>query len=164
MTRRKTTTTEARPANEPSFPADAERDDFATGRALTRKQVVEMVRKKESFEDADLRGCDLAGVSFDGADLSRAKFAEANLSRCSFRGARLVGASFFGANLKDAVLDEADLEDADLDYAFLDGVTLWGAKTKKAIFPAKRILMADIKESVRSGRRLTMEPLAVDDD
>ncbi|MFZ5479684.1 MAG: pentapeptide repeat-containing protein [Myxococcota bacterium] len=154
MTRRKT----------PDPLLDVDREDFSAGRPLTRKQVVEMVRKRESMEDADLRGCDLVGISFDGANLQRAKFAEANLSRCSFRGANLECASFFGANLKDASLEEANLEDADFDYANLDGVSLKGAKVKKAIFPLRRIPLDDIRESVRSGKRLHMEAMPLEEE
>lgn len=159
MTRRKTPL----PPPEPMI-LDADKEDFSAGRPLTRKQVAEMVRKKESFEEADLRGCDLAGMAFDGTNLARAKFAEANLSRCSFRGANLVGASFFSANLKEAVLDESNLEDADFDYANLDGATLRGAKIRKAIFPLRRVPLKDIQESVRTGKRLQMEAMPPEED
>jgi len=96
--------------------------------------------------------------------LSFAKFAESNLTRCSFRGANLVGASFFGANLKDASLEEATLEDADFDYANLDGVTFRGAKVRKAIFPLRRVALKDIQESVRTGKRIQMEAMPLDED
>ena len=36
-----------------------------------------MIRNNEGFEEADVRGCDLDGISFDGANLARAKFAAA---------------------------------------------------------------------------------------
>lgn len=158
MTRRKTPSTERDPEL-----SDLDREEFGS-RALNRKTVLDMLRKKESLEEADLRGLDLSGVSFDGARLVYAKFAEANLSKCSFRGANLTGASFFGASLKDAVLDESNLEEADFDYAWLDGVTLRGATIRKAIFPLKKVKLDDIRESVRSGRRLAMEPFPIDDD
>ena len=143
---------------------ELDKDEFSAGRPLNRKQVQEMIRKKESLIEADLRGCDLNAINFDGLDLSFAKFAEANLSRSTFRGCNLTGASFFAAALKDATLDEANLEEADLDYAWLDGVSLKGAKIRKAIFPLKKILLEDVKESVRSGKRLRMEPMSLDDD
>lgn len=159
MTRRKT------PAPRPPEPiVDLERDEFGTGRPLSRKQVVEVLRRRESLAEADLRGADLSGVSFDGANLVNAKFADANLAKATFRNANMVGASFFGANLKDAVLDGADLEEADFDYAFLDGVTLRGAKTRKAIFPRKRVSPDDVREAVRTGKRLEMEPIALEDE
>jgi uncharacterized protein YjbI with pentapeptide repeats len=123
-----------------------------------------MIRRKEPFEDADLRGCDLVGLAFDNIDLSRAKFAEANLSRCTFRGANLTGASFFGASLKDGSLEEANLEDADFDYCNLDGVTFRNAKIKKAIFPLRRISLDDIRDSVKTGKRVRMEALPLDED
>ncbi len=150
------------PADEP--PPEAGREDFSTSRSLTRKQVLEALRKKESFEEADFRGCDLVGIGFDGANLARAKFGEANLTRASFKGAILVGASFFGATLKDASLEDANVEEADFDYANLDGVTFRGAKVRKAIFPLRRLALKDIQDSVRTGRRVQMEAMALDDD
>ena len=57
-------------------------DEFAAIRTLSRKQVGDMIRRKESLVEADLRGCDLSGLSFDGVDLTAAKFGEANLSKC----------------------------------------------------------------------------------
>jgi hypothetical protein len=158
MTRRK-------PSLKTSEPIlDLDRDEFAAGRPLNRKQVQDMIRKKESFIEADLRGCDLNGICFDNQDLSFAKLAEANLSRCTFRNARLNGTSFFAANLKDAILEDCDMEEADLDYAWLDGVSLRGAKIKKAIFPYKKVPVSEIKESVKTGKRLRMEPMSIDED
>lgn len=157
MTKRKT------PAPADSL-LDSDREDFSSGRPLTRKQVIEMIRRKETLEEADLRGCDLVGISFDGVSLKFAKFAEANLSRCSFRQSDLEGASFFGANLKDASLEGANLEDADFDYANLDGVTFLNAKTKKAIFPLRRLPLEAIRESVRTGKRVHMEAMPLEEE
>lgn len=145
----------------PSEPPDPEEYGDA---ALNRKQVMEMVRKKESFQDADLRGADLSGLCFDGLNLVQAKFAEANLSRSTFRGSNLMGTSFFGANLRDVCLDNANLEEADLDYANLDGVTLHNAKIRKALFPTRKLTLAEIRSSVATGVRLRMEPFAPGDD
>lgn len=160
MTRRKT------PSDPPADEAvhDPEREDFGGGRSLTRKQIAEMIRRKESLVEVDGRGADLSGTSFDNLDLSWAKFAEANLSRCSFRNANLTGASFFGANLKDAVLDGANLEEADFDYAWLDGVTFRDAKVRKAILPVRRLSLDAVRESVRTGKKVSMERMPIDDD
>ncbi|MDP2308108.1 MAG: pentapeptide repeat-containing protein [Pseudomonadota bacterium] len=163
MTRRKTPASPTATASDPLV-TDPDKEDFSTGRPLTRKQVLEMIRRKEGFEEADLRGCDLVGIAFDNANLARAKFAEANLSRCTFKGANLVGASFFGANLKDCSLEEANIEDADFDYANLDGVTFRGAKIRKAIFPIRRVPLKDIQESVRTGKRVQMEAMPLDEE
>lgn len=161
MPRRKST---AAPPSRPIAAPEPDRDDFTSSRPLTRKQVMEMLRRKESFEEADLRGCDLAGLNFEGVKLDRAKLAEANLSRCNFNRSSLRGTSFFAASLKDATLEEADLEEADFDYAWLDGVSLRGAKVRKAAFPYKKLSIDDVQESVRTGKKLRMEQLALDDD
>ena len=68
------------------------------------------------------------------------------------------------ATLKDACLDGANLEEADLDFSNLDGATLKGAKIKKAIFPLKRLSHDDLRDAVRTGRRLQMEGTPLEDD
>lgn len=148
-------------SNQPSLPTDPE--EFGDA-ALGRKQVIEMIRRRDSFRDADLRGSDVSGLVFDGLNLAQAKFAEANLMRCSFKDADLTGASFFGANLRDVCLDGANLEEADLDYANLDGVTLLGAKIRKALFPTRKVTLVDVRASVATGLRLRMEPFLPGDD
>lgn len=158
MTRRKTPT-----PTEPTE-SDAERDDFQGGRVLTRKQVLEMIKRKESLVEGDFRGCDLSGICFDGVDLTEAKFAEANLSRSTFKGANLTGASLFGANLKDASFEEANLDQADFDYANLDGVSLRGAKIRKTVFPYRRVSADTIRDAIRTGKKLAMDAVPVDDD
>lgn len=145
-------------------PADVKTDDFEEVRSLSRKQVVDMLRRGESFEEADLRSADLAGVCFDGLNLSNAKFAEANLQRASFRGANLTGASFWSANLREASLEGARLEETDFDYCNLDGVNFKDAKIRKATFPVKRLPLEMIQRSVRTGQRVKMEPLGHEDE
>lgn len=132
-------------------------EDFGAGRIPSRKQVQEMLRRAESFEEVDLRGADLDGLCFDGCRMRHVKLGEATLVGCSFVGADLRGASFWSANLKDAVLDGADLEEADFDMANVEGVSLRGAKTRKAIFPYRRVSVAAVRESVATGAPLVME-------
>ncbi len=143
---------------------DFDREDFAELRTLTRKQVLDMLRRGESLEDADLRGLDLSGVTFDGANLTNAKLGETNLQRASFKGSTLVGASFWNANLREASLEGANLEEADFDYCNLDGVTFKDAKVKKAIFPVKRLPVEHVQRSVRTGERVRMEPMRHEDE
>ncbi len=145
----------------PTEPHDPE--EFGDA-ALPRKQVMEMIRRRDSFEDADLRGADVSGLVFDGLNLAQAKFAEANVSRSSFKGAELTGASFFGANLREVCFDGANLEEADLDYANLDGATLLGAKIRKALFPTRKVSLTDVRASVATGVRLRMDPFLPGDD
>ncbi|MSQ02032.1 MAG: pentapeptide repeat-containing protein [Myxococcales bacterium] len=150
----------------PKPPPDpvAERDDFDEAKALTRKQVVDMVRRGDRLEDADLRGLDLSAVCFDGVGLRQAKFGDCNLQRASFRGADLAGASFWNANMREAVLDGANLEEADFDYCNLDGASFRDAKIRKAIFPFKRLPLEMIQRSIRTGQRVRMEPLRHEDE
>ncbi|MBM4364797.1 MAG: pentapeptide repeat-containing protein [Deltaproteobacteria bacterium] len=143
---------------------DFDREDFAELRTLTRKQVLDMLRRGETLEDADLRGLDLSGVTFDGANLTNAKLGESNLQRASFRGTTLVGASFWNANLREASLDGANLEEADFDYCNLDGVSFKDAKVKRAIFPVKRLPIEQVQRSVRTGERVRMEPIRHEDE
>lgn len=130
-------------------------------RPLSRKQVQDMIRRKQSFFQLDLRGIDLSGLCFDGVDLRQAKLAEANLGRCSFRQANLAGASMWQANLQDAVLDQANLEETDLDMANLDGCTFRSARIRKTIFPNQQRALPVIEASVRTGARVNL-PHALD--
>ena len=65
---------------------------------MSRKQILDAIRRGASLESVDLRGVDLSGISFDNLDMRDAKLAEANCTRCSFRNANLTGASLWHAN------------------------------------------------------------------
>ena len=133
-------------------------DDFGDApESLTRKQVQEAIRKRQSLIDADMRGLDLSHLVFDGMNLSRTKFADAVLTGCSFKAADLTFASFWNADLSDCNFETANLENADFDYANLNGATLKGARIKKALFPLSFVPLATIHESVRSGARIRMD-------
>ncbi|MCB9760070.1 MAG: pentapeptide repeat-containing protein [Alphaproteobacteria bacterium] len=126
-------------------------------RPLSRKQVLELLRRGKSLEQADIRGLDLSGLCFDGVNLRWTKLADANLARCSFRGADLTSASMWHANLKDAIFDEAVLDGADLDCANIDGCTFKDARIRKTIFPIPRDQMGQVMESIRLGTRIRVE-------
>jgi uncharacterized protein YjbI with pentapeptide repeats len=132
-------------------------DESSSPVSMTKKQVLDRLRRGESFVEADLRGLDLSGTSFDGVDLSYAKLADCVLCRCSFRDADLRGASLWQADLRDANFTSANLDDADLDMANLDGVVLFKAKVRRTIFPLERLPMDRIQDSIRSGRRMMMD-------
>ncbi len=139
-------------------------DDFEEVRSLSRKQVMDMLKRGDSFEEADLRGADLSGVNFEGVNLINAKFAEANLQRAVFRNANLTGASFWNANLREASLECAQLEEADFEYSNLDGVNFKDAKIRKATWPLKRLPLETIQRSVRTGQRVKMEPMGHEEE
>ena len=126
---------------------------------LTRKQVQDALRRRQSLEGMDMRGTDLSGLVFDDADLQSAKLADADLSGCSFVGANLMNASMWHANLHNANLDNCNLEGADLDFSNLEGCTVKDAKIRKAIFPLARIPMERLKKAVTTGHRLYMDSL-----
>lgn len=126
-------------------------------RVLTRKQVVDLLRRGQSLEKVDVRGLDLSGLNFDGVNLRWTKLADANLQRCSFKGADLSNASMWHANLKDASFEQAVLDFADLDCANLDGATFLGARIKKTIFPFQLLPIEVVEQSVRTGVRVRMK-------
>ncbi len=132
-------------------------DESSSPVSLTKKQVMDRLRRGESLADADLRGLDLSGTCFDSCDLSYAKMAECTLSRCTFRSANLSGASMWQADLRDTNFTSANLDDADLDMTNLDGAILYKAKIRRTLFPLDRLPMERIQDSIRSGRRLVMD-------
>jgi uncharacterized protein YjbI with pentapeptide repeats len=132
-------------------------DESSAPVSLTKKQVLDRLRRGETLAEADLRGLDLTSSSFDGVDLSYAKMAECTLVRCTFRGANLSGASLWQADLRDANFTNANLDDADLDMANLEGAILYKAKIRRTLFPMDRLSMERIQDSIRSGRRLVMD-------
>ena len=137
------------------FSQDHAADESRSGpRVLTRKQVQEAIRRRTSLAAADIRGLDLRGFNFDGMDLSGAKLAESNLAGCSFRDSNLSGASLWSANLQDAILDGATLDEADFDFARLDGVSVKGARARKAIWPDGRTIIDTVHSAIRTGQRL----------
>lgn len=91
---------------------------------LQRNADLPTVSPPVDLTDADLRGANLARVSFmadhlDGADLRGAKFDGAQLRGTSFSGAHLRGASF-----NHALLDDVSFAYADLSAAVLDDATI----------------------------------------
>src|SRR6185436_5291243 len=154
----------ARPRSNRAFPSGFPMTVPPPPENMSRKQILDAIRRGASLEGVDLRGVDLSGIAFDNLDMRDAKLAEANCTRCSFRNSNLAGASMWHANLKDAILDGANLENADLDFANLDGVSLKGAKIKKTIFPLKGEKIEQIREAAKSGRKLRMDTKGLEED
>ncbi len=138
-------------------------DDNRTSTSLTRKQVLDRLRRGESLTHQDMRGLDLYGICFDDTDLSYAKMADANLAKATFRRANLTGASLWHADLRDTLFEEANLEDTDFDMALLDGARFKAARLRRTLFPFERLPLEDVKESVRTGRRVFMDSSVTDD-
>ena len=132
-------------------------DETPVPGTLTRKQVLDALRRGTSLSGQDLRMLDLGGTNFDGLDLSLTKFGEAQLEGCSFRNTTLTGASFWHANLRNAVFDGSLLDDTDFDFADLDGCTFRAARLKRIIVPHGRASLLKIQESVRSGRPVYLD-------
>ena len=88
-----------------------------------------------SLSEANLKGAHLTGANLRRADLTianltRADLTEANLTEANLRKANLTGANLRKANLKGASLRRADLSDANLKGADLtevrwDESTIW---------------------------------------
>ncbi len=126
-------------------------------KTLSKRQILDTLNRGESLSGADMRSLDLSGVCFDGADLSYAKLANCNLARATFRGANLSGTSLWHADCKDAVFDEALLEESDFDFTNLDGSTFRAARVKKTIFPNLQATLAEVRNSVRTGKKIRLD-------
>ena len=111
---------------------------------LTRKEVIEKVRKGESFKSVVLKHIDLSS-----ADLSDANFSGANLS-----GANLSGVNLSNANLVDAVVECADLSNANLSGALLCSAGLQFATLTSADIRKTDLSTADLNGANLSGANL----------
>jgi uncharacterized protein YjbI with pentapeptide repeats len=157
---------------------------------LTRKEVIEKVKRVESLERADLEFVDLSKADLSGADLSRANLSGANLSNAVLRGANLSNAVLRGANLSEAnlfkanlsnavlrgtnlsnaalsqanlasaTLNDANLTGADLCYADLSGADLRNADLLRANLSDVNLLKSDLRYANLSGANLSFVDLA----
>jgi hypothetical protein len=86
------------------------------------------------YRCADLRGCDMGGISLEHADFRAAElqgvnFSGSNLRDADFRGANVVGANFqnaslYGAKMQGVVAFHADFRHSDLRHADFRGAYL----------------------------------------
>jgi uncharacterized protein YjbI with pentapeptide repeats len=118
----------------------------------TREQVIEMVKRGESLEGADLSKINLSGANlfdanFIGVNLSEAKFGggyltntflnEANLSKAEFISIELDGTNFHKADLSEAYfinsnINNVDLSSTNLNKAYFKGTILTETNLGKA--------------------------------
>lgn len=104
-----------------------------------------------SAPSLDLRGANLAKLSFRNMDLSHANFSRANLWGCDLRGTNFTGANLSaanlhrcklkGANFTNAILSRAFLAFVALDGVDLTGTDLWGANLEGVQWPG--VIMND---------------------
>lgn len=107
-----------------------------------------------NFQNADLRGIQLAGANLRGANLISAKLNNVNLSNAKLDSAKLViadlsnadlsNASLRKAKLMGAILREANLSGADLSRADLSDADLQNAKLVGANLSATDLTNADL--------------------
>ncbi len=92
------------------------------------------------YRCADLRGCDMGGISlehadFRAADLQGVNFSGCNLRYADFRGANVQGASFQNASLYGAKMQGAEAFQADFRNTDLRQANFGGAYLDKAMMP-----------------------------
>lgn len=126
------------------------------------------------FQNADLRGIELAGANLrnanligclltnadfrkaqlDGVKFVIADLSNADLTHASLRKAKLMGAILRDANLSDADLSYADLSDADLRNAKLVGAKLVGANLSAADLTGADLTNANLERAELSDTKL----------
>ncbi len=110
----------------------------------TREDVLKLLAKGQSFENAKLKGIDLSKLDFRGADLRGAQFRYSDLRGADLRGADLRGANLRHVNLSGSNLCEADLRGTDFGHADIRGVNFTGARLKGAKFDGVRGLSVKV--------------------
>ena len=109
---------------------------------FNRKEVLQLLKNKESISEYDLKGANLRG-----ADLSYCFFEGKNLTGADLRGADLRSAYLYGANLTGANLKKACLLDANLEYANLEKADLSLANLDKAKLDHANLKRANLKNA-----------------
>ncbi|GAA5020884.1 pentapeptide repeat-containing protein [Streptomyces siamensis] len=129
--------------------------------------------------EADLRGAEFLGLSFErgdmrrcllrGSDLRRAVLRESELDATDLRGARLDGAVLTGARLiradlrgaeiREAVLTNCSLSSARLEDAWASSVSLRGADLFSARLEGARLDGADLRDTTLIDARLARADL-----
>ncbi|PKN26874.1 MAG: hypothetical protein CVU65_04295 [Deltaproteobacteria bacterium HGW-Deltaproteobacteria-22] len=113
--------------------------------AISRPQIEALTKNlTKNFNDLDLSGCDLSGLSFDSREFKRANLRGANLRGASFldcefkkgdlREADLSEVKFESCSFPDAILDEAIIKDAVFEYCRFKGASWTGARVKRCRF------------------------------
>ncbi len=102
----------------------------------------DQIKRRASFNGADLSNMDFSGVNLDGADLQEADLKDADFSGASLVGADLRNANLWGVKMNRAKLIKADARRADLrwaqlneawlDSAKMDGANMSNAQLRKA--------------------------------
>ncbi len=99
---------------------------------LTREEVEKGIKKKMSFEGANLKGIDLKFMDLSSGIFKNANFRYADLTNTNLSNADLSGASLRHAVLVNTNLSGADLTNADLTHADIRGATMVGTKINNA--------------------------------
>jgi uncharacterized protein YjbI with pentapeptide repeats/beta-lactamase regulating signal transducer with metallopeptidase domain len=107
---------------------------IAQATKMNKTATAEGICKNCDFKDADLRGHDFSGQTFNGADFERAK-----LRGARFDGTQLTGADFAHADLRDASFSGANLIGCDLRGAQLGGARFDGAHLVGCDFGAQTL-------------------------
>lgn len=129
--------------------------------------------------EADLRGAECLGLSFEradmrrcllrGSDLRRAALRESELDGTDLRGARLEGANLAGARLiradlrgaeiREAVFTDCSLSSARLEEVWASSVSLRGADLFSARLDGARLDGADLRDATLINARLVRADL-----
>lgn len=174
--------TEAMPApavdqepDEPELTIEVEDETADQDETLTLEQVLDKLKRRESFEgcdfadlvltDLDFSELNLREAIFDGAvlircNLCKTDLTEAVLTGANLREAKCAGASFIGADLTGAWLFQTDLTEANLSGADLSKARLREAKFLRATLVDTTLEEADLTDADFTGADLTAADLS----
>jgi uncharacterized protein YjbI with pentapeptide repeats len=148
-------------------------NDWVGECGMNRDQDLQFIRRegmnlngsdfcRARLKAAELRNCQMQGVSFQSADISGASFAGSDLRKAwisglkgygaDFSNANLQGAKFYQADLNDAVFVGADLRNSDFYEKGITGLErsrISGANFSNARFEGAYLADLDIDGTVK---------------
>lgn len=113
------------------------------------------IKRKVSFEGADLRNANLSGYNLGGINLKEANLEGASLIGTNLSNANLYGANFHKADMENIDLSNSVLKKAQLRWSNLGSSNLYQANLEKVDLRNANLYKADLRNAIVNETMLT---------